>query len=196
MKYIMLSIIILLTSCTGKKSYDTTDYYDLKEQDELLTQIATYLMDAPVGAKMTNRFDDKYASHYSLQASKFSLVKYFITDDGTHYFYIVRPASKIGEHRGVGGHFKMKDKFQLSDFREEFVTPVMSIEDIKGKSAFLFDEMVKGNLEKYLEMESYVQWPNPITYYDTLTYEWKLKPDFEREGVEKDSIVTDSISFK
>lgn len=196
MKYVIPFVVIFLISCSGNKSYDVAKFYDLKEQDELLTEIVTYLADAPLGTKMADRFDDKHKNHYSFLASKFSIAKYFIADDGTHYFYVARPSAKIGEQRGVGGHFKMKEKFQLTDFREEFVTPVMPIEDIKGKSAFLFDEMVKGNLEKYLEMESYVQWPNPITYYDTLTYEWKLKPDFEREGVEKDSIVTDSISLK
>jgi len=188
MKYIIPFVIVFVISCSGKKSYDVINFYDLKEQDELLTQLVTYLADAPLGVKMTDRFNSKYVNHYSFLASKFSIAKYFIAEDGTHYFYIVRPASKIGEHRGVGGHFKMKDKFHLTDFREEFVTPIMSEEDIKGKSAFLFDEMVKGDLHRYLEMESYVQWPNPISYYDTITYEWKLKADFEKEKPEGDSL--------
>jgi hypothetical protein len=52
--------------------------------------------------------------------------------------------------------------------------------DIKGRCSFLFDEMVKGDIEKYLAMESYVQWPNVVSYYDTITYEWKMKPEFDR----------------
>jgi hypothetical protein len=63
--------------------------------------------------------------------------------------------------------------------REVFVTTAQPEKDIKEKSAFLFDEMVKGDITKYLSMTTYVQWPNEASYYDTLTYEWKLKPELE-----------------
>ena len=73
----------------------------------------------------------------------------------------------------------MKNDFQLTDFIEVFVTSILSEADVRGRSVFLFDEMVKGDIKKYFEMESYIQWPNPVSYYDTVTYEWKLKPDLE-----------------
>ena len=101
-------------------------------------------------------------------------------NNGTHYFYLVRPAPNPKEKRGVGGHFKMGKDFQLTDFCEMVVTPVLPEEEVKGRCAFLFDEMVKGSLDKYLLMESCVQWPNPVSYYDTITYDWKLKPEFEQ----------------
>jgi hypothetical protein len=53
----------------------------------------------------------------------------------------------------------------------------MTEEDLKEKAAFLFDEMVKGNLQKYIGMKDYIQWPNEISYYDTVHYEWTIKPD-------------------
>ena len=74
----------------------------------------------------------------------------------------------------------MSGDFQLTGFCEVFVTPILPEADVKGRCAFLFDEMVKGNIDQFLTMESYVQWPNPVSYYDTITYEWKLKPDFEQ----------------
>ncbi len=154
-------------------------YYDAKEQDQLLTSIITYIFDAPPLTMMKDRFKPEHHNYYSFLTSRFSIEKYFVADDGTHYFYVVRPAPSPKEKRGVGGHFKMKDDFQLTDFREVFVTPILTEEDVKGRCAFLFDEMVKGNVGKFLSMESYVQWPNPVSYYDSITYEWKLKPDFE-----------------
>ncbi len=64
----------------------------------------------------------------------------------------------------------------LTHFREAFVTPVLSDAEVRGRCTFLFKKMVEGDLEKYLTMQTYVFWPNEATYYDTVTYEWKLKP--------------------
>jgi hypothetical protein len=174
-----LLIGLIIASCSAKDKYDVARYYDLPQQDKLLTHILTFMLDAPPSVPMKERFDSKHYNYYSFQTSKFSIVKYFIADDGTHYFYIMRPTSVPGEKRGVGGHFKMNKDFQLTDFREVFVTTAQPEKDIKEKSAFLFDEMVKGDITKYLSMTTYVQWPNEASYYDTLTYEWKLKPELE-----------------
>ncbi len=167
-----------LIGCSSKDKYDVSRYYDAPEQDKVLASIIVFVFDAPPLTLMKDRFRPEHINYYSSLTSRFSIEKYFIADDGTHYFYLVRPAPNPKEKRGVGGHFKMKNDFQLIEFREEFVTPILPTEDVKGRCAFLFDEMVKRNLAKYLTMESYVQWPNPVSYYDTLTYEWKLKPEF------------------
>ena len=87
----------------------------------------------------------------------------------------MRPSSIASEHRGVAGHFKMRKNFLLKDFKEEFVTTIMPEADLKGKAAFLFDELVQGNLNTYIKMNTYVQWPNEGSQYDTIAYEWKLK---------------------
>src|SRR5207245_2883580 len=114
---------------------------------------------------------------YNFSSAKFSIDKYYVAPDGTHYFYVIRPAPRTTEKRGVGGYFKLNDNYQLTGFREVFVTQIMTEDDIKTKCAFLFDEMVKGNINKYLDMGSYIQWPNKISQYDTVAYEWKMAPD-------------------
>jgi len=188
MKNILFGILLLsVLGCSNKDKYDVSRYYNLKEEDEVLASIVTYLFDAPPYTSMKDRFESKHVNYYSNVAARFSIEKYYIAKDGTHYFYVIRPASTPKEKRAVGGHFKIKDS-QLTDFREEFVTPVLPEADVKGRCAFLFDEMVKGNLAKYKEMKSYIQWPNPISYYDTITYEWKLNPDLEKEKPERDSL--------
>jgi len=178
-KSLTLFGLLLLISCNSRDRYDVAHYYNQQEQDEVLTQILTYIFDAPPLTPMKDRFKPEHHFFYSNLTPRFSIARYYIAADGTHYFYVIRPTPKADEKRGVGGHFRMKEKFKLTDFREEFVTPILPVADVNGRCAFMFDEMVKGNLEKYLTMESYVQWPNPISYYDSTTYEWKLKPDFE-----------------
>lgn len=178
-KIITISFLVFLASCSSKDKYDVARYYNVKEQDELLTSIVTYIYTAPTYVTMKDRFLPKHRNYYSFLASKFSIEKYFIADDGTHYFYLIRPAPQ-NEKRGVGGHFKMGKEFQLIEFREVFVTPALPETEVKDRCSFLFDEMVKNSIDKYLVMESYVQWPNPVSYYDTTTYEWKLKPEFDQ----------------
>ena len=171
----LLSFVAI--GCATKETYDINRVYNLKEQNVILTGIVTHIFSAPAYTKMQDRFDFKHRAYYSSLTSKFSVEKYFISNDSTHYFYVIRPSSIASERRAVGGHFKMNKSFQLKEFKEEFVTTVMTEQDLKNKASFLFDEMVRGNLTKYLQMKTYIQWPNESTYYDSTSYEWKLKPD-------------------
>jgi hypothetical protein len=172
----LLLFAFVIVGCSTKDKYDINRFYNKKEQDQIITSIITYIFSAPPYAKMEDRFDPKYKSHYSSLTSKFKMVKYFVADDSTHFFYLIRPSSVSTERRAVGGHFKIDKGFNLINFKEEFVTTVQSEKELTEKFGFLFDEMVKGNIDKYTLMKTYVQWPNDASYYDTISYEWKLKP--------------------
>jgi len=177
MKYLVAIVsLVFLAGCNSKDKYDVARYYDLHQQDSVLTSIVTYLFTAPPYTQMADRFKPEHRGFYSNLTQKFSILKYFIAEDGTHYFYVMRPSARVAEKRGVGGYFKMDKNFKLKDFHETFVTPIVSEEEVKGRCSFLFEEMVNHNLDKYLSMQMYVQWPNQISYYDTVTYEWKNKP--------------------
>ncbi|MBY0433023.1 MAG: hypothetical protein K2U26_02830 [Cyclobacteriaceae bacterium] len=176
MNRILLILLVAISGCGNKNQYDPARYYDAQRQDLLLTQIVTYIFEAPPLTSMKDRFKPEHSSFYSSKTRFFTLEKLYKAPDGTHYFYLIRPAPHPTEKRGVGGYFKVDDKFSLYDFREVFVTPMLPEADVKGRCSFLFDEMVKGTIEQYLLMPSYVQWPNEISYYDSTTFEWRLKP--------------------
>ncbi|HQQ83114.1 MAG TPA: hypothetical protein PK059_07965 [Cyclobacteriaceae bacterium] len=180
MKYLLSVLFVLFISCSPGDPYQVSNYYNAEQQDEVLTSILTYILDAPPYTAMKDRFAPEHRFHYSKLTPRFSIEKYFKAEDGTHYFYVIRPTPRADENRAVGGHFRMTEDYKLTDFKEVFVTPALPMSDIKGRCSFLFDEMVKGDIEKYLAMESYVQWPNVVSYYDTITYEWKMKPEFDR----------------
>lgn len=177
-RFLVVLAVVTLASCHSGNPYDIGYYFTAPDQDKILTGIVTYVFDAPPYTKMSDRFKPEHRGYYSSINNRFHIERYFVAEDGTHYFYLLRPAPKQGENRGVGGHFRLDEDFNISEFREEFVTPILPEAEVKGRCAFLFDEMIQGNLEKYLAMESYVQWPNPISYYDTITYEWKMKPEY------------------
>ena len=178
MKYIIALLLsaVVFGACTTKDKYHIATYYNLHEQDSLLTSIVSYIFEAPTYALKKDRFANKYRGFYSNAVGQFSILKYYIADNGTHYFYVMRPGWRPTDKRGVCGYFKMGKNFKLTDFHEVAVTPMLTEADVKGRCAFLFDEMVNGNINKFLTMPTYVQWPNSITYYDTITYEWKLRP--------------------
>lgn len=180
MKVFLSLFFVSLLSCTAGDPYQVSNYYNSEQQDQVLTGILTYILEAPPYTAMKDRFAPEHRFFYSKLTPRFSIEKYFKANDGTHYFYVIRPTANANEKRGVGGHFRMNENFQFTDFKEVFVTPPLPIAEIKGRCSFLFEEMIKGDIEKYLAMESYVQWPNVVSYYDTITYEWKMRPEFDR----------------
>ncbi len=168
--------LILLLACNKKPKDDPAKYYNLYQLDSLKTSIVTYLFDAPPYTQMIDRFDVKHREYFSNAATRFELMKLFISADGKHFFYMIRPSPYPKKNRGVGGYFYTDSKFRLTGFRELYVTPILPEEDVKGRCSFLFQEMIDSKLKDYLAMETYIQWPNKISYYDTITYEWKIIP--------------------
>lgn len=168
---------MLFVGCSTRNKYDVADYISGEERDSLLTGVIAHVYTAPVYVLMKDRLNPEHRRYYASLIPDFSINQYFISENGTHYFYVIRPGSKSGDTRAVGGSFRVGHNYQLSGFREVFVTPVLPKEELTNRCGFLFDEMVKGTIGPYLKMKTYVQWPNEVTAYDTMTYEWKLVPE-------------------
>ena len=72
--------------------------------------------------------------------------------------------------------FKNSDTQKARDIfrRDEYIN------DINKKAFLSVIDSIKENpeeIEKYLKMKTYVEWPNEISYYDTLSFEWKWRSD-------------------
>jgi hypothetical protein len=174
MKYLPL-FCLLLAACASKGKYDPSKNLATSEKDSVLASIITYIYDAPPYTSMKDRFKPEHRKYYIGLTSRFSFDQYYVSEKGLSYYYVLRPGPKVGETRGVGGFFELTNNFQLKNFREIFVTPVMSESDAKTKGEFLFDKMVKGEIDEYLKMKTFVQWPNPASKYDTVIYQWGLR---------------------
>jgi hypothetical protein len=174
---VILFALSLLWCCTPGEKYDVDEFYGPTEQDSVLAGIIAHIFTPPPYTANKDRFLPKHKNYYSMLVPRFRFTKCYIADDKTNYYLVLRPGPTVDQMRAVGGHFKIGAHFELTEFREVFVTPLLSEKDLKERSEFLFDEMVKGTLDPYLKMKMYVQWPNEISYYDTIDYEWKMKPD-------------------
>lgn len=179
MKRIVLFISFSLTLLSCKQKYDVNKYYSSSERDTLLTTIITYVYTLPQNATWETRFDAQYRKYYVSQLRKFKFEKYFIDQNNTHYYYIIRPARAVqGNLRGVGGSFKLDANGRIVSFQEIFNTPVGDLNELRAKGDELFKWMVKtGNVNDYVKNSDYVEWPNAQSYYDTIRHEWLIKTE-------------------
>ncbi len=169
-------VSILLTFCLfACRSKDDVGYYFNKnEQDSLLTNIITYTSEYARGATNQTRFDEKFRAEYASRLPKYELIKYHITPDSTHYFFIARPAGNIFR-RGIGGKFKLKNASLMPiDYEEQWCTPHFKSDSlVKERGNYLFSEMVKkGNVNHLLNMKHYIEWPDSTLKYDKQKHEW------------------------
>lgn len=172
-----LSVLFLVALSACKDKYDPDAYLSASVKDSTLADIITYLYIKPNGATNQGRFDLRFRSYYVQQLDKFELVYYYISNDGLHHFYVVRPARGLqGVTRGAGGVFKKDSSGKITAFREVFNTPIANKEDLVKRGRELFLYMLKnGNVDGYKQNPDYIQWPDETTYYDTLNYEWTVK---------------------
>ena len=174
-KYIYLMVIITsVASCTSK-SDKTSKYFSKSERDTLLTNIITFIYVKAPYANNTNRFEPQFRKYYTQSLPKFSIQDYRITADSTHYFFLIRPVGNNTKYRrGVLGRFKLKKgSLMPTDFEEIINTPHLEEAIVKERGAFLFQELVKsGNLNKYLAMKHYIEWPDSTLVYNKSINEW------------------------
>ncbi|HEY8935824.1 MAG TPA: hypothetical protein VIM65_11410 [Cyclobacteriaceae bacterium] len=159
-----------------KNNYDVANYYDASERDSIQASIITYIFIAPPYTLMKDRFKPEHRSFYTdpKTSGRFSIDKFYKDEKGINYFLILRPGNRVEERRAVGGYFKLGENYALERFREIFVTPILTEQEAKAKGGFLFEKMVKGQVDEFLKMKSYVQWPNDASLYDTVSYQWVL----------------------
>jgi hypothetical protein len=169
-------LILMLSGCKDK--YDVASYYPPSQQDSVLTDIVTYVYVRPQGATPETRFDQKFRPYYVQESKKFQFKEYFVNENGKHFFFLIRPArSPLGNLRGVAGTFERSHDGKIIHFREVFNTPVLSKELLITRGNELFKYLIhKGNVDDYVKNPDYIEWPNSNSFYDTVRYEWLIKP--------------------
>ncbi len=166
--------LVFLFACSSKRNYAPDHYYEKEQQQKLLSRIVAHIYTPPPYTSKQDRFKPEHEAYYDSVSRAFALDQLFVNKQGDNFYLVVRPGPHKGEYRGAGGHFKLDNAMKVVGFREDFVTPIYGREEVLEKSRFLFDQLAQGNLAPYLEMASYVQWPNPASSYDTVNFEWTL----------------------
>ena len=169
--------VILLFSCRHSDRLSPGQYLSKDEQDTLLVDIVTYVYLKPPGASNQTRHQSEYRQYYIEKAKLFSLENYYKSEDGTHYFYLLRPAHQ-GQKRGVGGKYTVspneKGSLRLKGFEELYVTVVMPEDSLKETGRKITSYLLKhGHLDIYLYDPAIVEWPDRRLQYDKTDNEWR-----------------------
>lgn len=169
----LLLIPLFIFSCQSN-SNKVSKYFNESERDTLLTNMITYIYVKPTYANNATRFQAQFRKYYVQSLLKFSLENYYIAPDSTHYFFLTRPVGNTLKYRrGVLGKFKLKGSLMPTDFEEIINTPHLEEAVVKERGTFLFKELIKtGNLDKYLGMKHYIEWPDSMLVYDKKINEW------------------------
>ncbi|WP_028664461.1 hypothetical protein [Runella zeae] len=173
--FIAFGVTVGFVSCKDGDPYDVSTYFSENEKDTLLTNIITYTSQYARGATNATRFDPKFRKEYVSRLPNYRFVNYFVTPDSTHYFFINRPVGSGGLYRrGVGGKFKMGKNLMPVQYEELWCTPHFKSDSlVLERGGFLFKAMIKeGNIDKYLTMKHYVEWPDSTLVYDKKIKEW------------------------
>ena len=173
MKKILILCICLLAFSCQKDKYNVNAYFDKTQQDSLLTNIVTYIYSKAPQSSNQTRFQPQFRKFYVDVLPKFSIENYYIAPDSTHYFFVIRPVGSLPFKRGVIGRYKLRKNLMPVDFEEVVNTPHLDEETLKERGKFLFTELIKNrNLDKYLLMKHYVEWPDANLIYDKKLNEW------------------------
>jgi hypothetical protein len=165
-----LLLAFILAGCSVDQ-YDPGRYLSDEEQSQLIKQAVRYLYyDERIDP--SSRFDSAHHEKFAKAAQAFSIAKYHRTADEDYYLVLRRYGN--GKFRAIGGKLRVDDGGRITGFSETFVTPLLEEKIAEQRGAFLFTQMaVNGDVDKkFLQMKSYVEWPDVSTTYDTLTHQW------------------------
>jgi hypothetical protein len=176
MKKVFL-IIIVTIACAKSYVFDPAKFFDKEEIDVLMQNIVTYVYKLPPKATLENRFSPIYAAYYKSNSTKFYFDSHFYSEkDNYHYYLIERPAGNdVNYKRTIGGRFKLrKGDFKPYAFEEIFNSPRLPDSVRIERGRFLFKELVKkGNIDEYLKMKHYIEWPDSSLIYNKITNNWE-----------------------
>lgn len=135
----------------------------------------------PEKANDSTKMEKQFDTYYQELASKHVLKKYFISENGEHFFLEWRQAPSLHEkYVATGGKLRMDADGNLAVFEEIFRTWKMHPDTLSRRGSLLFDRMVNGQSLKEFETAyskgvEYIEFPDENVYYDKQARKWRSK---------------------
>lgn len=181
MKYIFCILLISIgfQSCRSTDEFSVDHYYTSSERDTLLTGIIQYVDYVARGATIENRLEPRFRALYATRLPKYTIDRYHIVPDSTHYFFVIRPGGQNPLYkRGVGGKLRVDANGRITELEELYNTPrLKDLDELKKRGRYIFGEMVKrGNVDDLVQMKLYIEWPDSLLVYDKKQHWWVATP--------------------
>jgi hypothetical protein len=180
-KIILLLLIIVHVSCKKEElNIDPKHYLNSQEQSDFKYSIVRYIDDLARNASPATNFDTLYNSEYKTRAEKLDLLFYYkdsITNTAYYAVSKIAPSIKLKKVATVG-QLKYGSDGKLVHYEEAFRTWKMEPKELEEKTQLLFRKYINNeDLSSYYTANSnpeyYIEFPDEITTYDTLSRSWK-----------------------
>jgi len=174
--YRFIVSLLLLSSCTND-SYDPNKFLTPEAQQKLIRETVYYSMKVAPNANHETKFNEEFDWYYDRAAKEVEITKYYIDENGNHYFLMSRVARSITPMReGIGGKIRYDDSGKLNAYEEIFRTWKMESDSLELKGAMLFDRMVKGKdlslFYSKFQGDKYIEFPNERFSFDKKLRLW------------------------
>jgi len=160
----------------ARKKYGEYVDFSKSQQDTLMTNLTTYIYRKPSSATWETKFNPEFRTYYIDNKYNLEMTYLHNVSDSLFYYYLLRDArdQQGMRKRGVGGKFYMSAEMELSGFEEIFNTPTFEDDTLVEIGFKLMEEMVTtGNVNKFLDDKTLIQWPDNLLFYSTKKYEWR-----------------------
>ena len=177
--FFMLMGLSIFYSC-GVKDIKTKpeEYLSESQKTAMLTQLVLKTAGKPEGFLKREEMEAYYKSEAR------SYFWHFLHEkDGRYYFFVSRPAPSLyGKRAGIGGFFTSDDRMSIRNYREVFQTFKLKPEEMERKGGILFEAMVNNRDLKVYQPggkkalnEEWIEFPDALNYFDTLSSAWKTR---------------------
>ena len=166
-------------ACRSTDEFNVDHYYTGSERDTLLTGIVQYVDYVARGATIENRLEPRFRALYVTRLPKYTIDRYHVAADSTHYFFVIRPGGQNPLYkRGVGGKLRVDANGRITEFEELYNTPrLKDFDELRKRGRYIFGEMVKrGNVDDLVPMKMYIEWPDSMLMYDKEQHWWVATP--------------------
>ena len=90
--------------------YDPAKFLTPEEQQKLIRETVYYSMKLPPNANHETKFSKDFDWYYERAAKEVEIVKYYIDDNGSHYFLMSRIARSITPmQEGIAGKLRYEE---------------------------------------------------------------------------------------
>lgn len=156
--------------------FDAHKKYTASETDTLLTNLATYIYRKPADAQWNTKFESRFRPFYIENRVNFEIIYMIQNTDSSYYYYLLRDAQgkNMQTKRGVIGRMTLDANLAISNFEEIVNTPAASDDNLKKIGLLLMEEIIAtGNLKKYLNDKTKVEYPDGQVFYSKEKFEWR-----------------------
>lgn len=179
--FIVFSFLMFI-GCQQKKTIVDSNpltYLSKDAQLEFKYRIVRYFDKLPKKVSHENKFDAEYDSIYKLKAQNADLYHYYISEKTKEiYFAVTRiaPSIKLKKVATIG-KLTLNDQDSIVSYEEICRTWKMEEEELKEKTAFLFNKVVNNeDLTPYYTLNSqpefYIEFPDEKNVFDVSSRSW------------------------